>query len=170
MNTFVTHPEEGGPHPVCSSTWTRPGKREELHDMARRLAHRGLLRDPPQSVLPVSSRVRRYAGTFATRGEQMRDLMSRVDFATLANDTQAMLDHVDADPHADASRIGAVGYCMSGPFVYAVAGMFPTRIRAAASIYGVRLHGKGSPERFAAAVTGELYFACAELDGTRRKT
>jgi carboxymethylenebutenolidase len=46
-------------------------------------------------------------------------------------------------------RIGAVGYCMSGPFACAVAGMFPTRIRAAASIYGVRLHGRARPEHLA---------------------
>src|ERR1044071_5475250 len=38
MNTFVTHPEEGGPHPVVLFYMDAPGKREELHDMARRLA------------------------------------------------------------------------------------------------------------------------------------
>jgi carboxymethylenebutenolidase len=53
---------------------------------------------------------------------------------------------------------------MSGPFVYAMAGMFPDRIQAAASIYGVRLHGEGSPQDLAPKVKAELYFACAELD------
>jgi carboxymethylenebutenolidase len=163
MNTFVTHPEAGGPHPVVLFYMDAPGKREELHDMARRLGTAGYY-----VILPnlYYRSVRDFDATvdFATRGEQMRDLMFSLDFATLATDTQALLDHVDEDPAADASRIGAVGYCMSGPFAYAVAGMFPTRIRAAASIYGVRLHGKGSPENLTAAVTGELYFACAELD------
>ena len=37
MNAFVTHPEEGGPHPVVLFYMDAPGKREELHDMARRL-------------------------------------------------------------------------------------------------------------------------------------
>ena len=37
MNTFVTHPEEGGPHPVVLFYMDAPGKRDELHDMARRL-------------------------------------------------------------------------------------------------------------------------------------
>ena len=37
MNTFVTHPEEGGPHPVVLFYMDAPGKRGELHDMARRL-------------------------------------------------------------------------------------------------------------------------------------
>ena len=34
MNTFVTHPEEGGPHPVVLFYMDAPGKRGELHDMA----------------------------------------------------------------------------------------------------------------------------------------
>ena len=38
MNTFITHPEEGGPHPVVLFLMDAPGKREELHDMARRIA------------------------------------------------------------------------------------------------------------------------------------
>ena len=41
MNSFVVHPEEGGPHPVVLFYMDAPGKREELHDMARRLAATG---------------------------------------------------------------------------------------------------------------------------------
>ena len=41
MNTFVVHPEEDGPHPVVLFYMDAPGKREELHDMARRLASVG---------------------------------------------------------------------------------------------------------------------------------
>ena len=38
MNTFVTHPEGDGPYPLIIFLMDAPGKREELHDMARRLA------------------------------------------------------------------------------------------------------------------------------------
>jgi carboxymethylenebutenolidase len=41
MNTFVTHPEEGGPFPPVLFYMDAPGKREELHDMARRIATAG---------------------------------------------------------------------------------------------------------------------------------
>ena len=41
MNTFVTHPEEGGPFPVVFFYMDAPGKREELHDMARRIGSGG---------------------------------------------------------------------------------------------------------------------------------
>jgi carboxymethylenebutenolidase len=38
MNTFIVHPDEGGPFPVVFFYMDAPGKREELHDMARRIA------------------------------------------------------------------------------------------------------------------------------------
>ena len=41
MNTFVVHPDEGGPFPVVFFYMDAPGKREELHDMARRIASVG---------------------------------------------------------------------------------------------------------------------------------
>lgn len=40
MNTFIAYPEEGGPFPVVLFLMDAMGKREELHDMARRLANR----------------------------------------------------------------------------------------------------------------------------------
>jgi carboxymethylenebutenolidase len=163
MNTFITHPEERGPHPVVFFYMDAPGKREELHDMARRLGTAGYY-----VVLPnlYYRSTREFDATvdFAAHGEQMGKLMFSVGYGMIRRDTEAMLEFVDADPAADASRIGAVGYCMSGPFAYAVAGMFPDRIQAAASVYGVRLHGDGSPQDLAEQVKGELYFACAELD------
>ncbi|MCY4657910.1 MAG: dienelactone hydrolase family protein, partial [Gammaproteobacteria bacterium] len=41
MNTFITHPEEDGPFPVVLFYMDAPGKREELHDMARRIGTAG---------------------------------------------------------------------------------------------------------------------------------
>ncbi len=163
MNTFITHPEEGGPHPVVFFYMDAPGKREELHDMARRLGTAGYYVVLPNLYYRTT---REFDATvdFAAHREQMGKLMFSVGYGMIRRDTEAMLGFADADPAADASRIGAVGYCMSGPFAYAVAGMFPDRIQAAASVYGVRLHGDGSPQDLAGQVKGELYFACAEHD------
>jgi len=41
MNSFVVYPEEGGPFPLVLFCMDAPGKREELHDMARRIASVG---------------------------------------------------------------------------------------------------------------------------------
>jgi carboxymethylenebutenolidase len=163
MNSFVTHPEEGGPFPVVLFYMDAPGKREELHDMARRIGTVGYF-----VVLPnlYYRAVREFdaSADVGTRGADIRELIASLDFDRIASDTRAMLDFAAADPMADRSRVGAVGYCMSGAFAYAMAGMFPDDIQAGASIYGVRLHGHGSPSHLTDAVKGGLYFACAELD------
>lgn len=164
MNTFITHPEEGGPHPVVFFYMDAPGKREELHDMARRLGTAGYY-----VILPnLYYRSRREFNVFGDDPTQTREvmfnLMAGLSDHLVISDTNSLFAHVDADPAADATRIGCMGYCMSGPFSFAVAGTFPERIKAAASLYGVRLFGEKSPAHLAANVKGELYFACAEHD------
>lgn len=163
MNTFVTHPEEGGPHPVVLFYMDAPGKREELHDMARRLGTAGYY------VILPNLYYRTVRGFELDRDDpasrtRMIELMGTLTDELIVSDTRTLLAHVDADPAADAGRLGCMGYCMSGPFSFAMAARFPDRIRAAASLYGVRLFGEGSPADLADRVTGELYFACAEFD------
>ncbi|MGI9622298.1 MAG: dienelactone hydrolase family protein, partial [Acidimicrobiales bacterium] len=62
--------------------------------------------------------------------------------------------------------IGCVGYCMSGPFSLCVAAAYPERVRAAASVYGVRLavHSHDSPHHGFPDITGEIYVSAAEID------
>ena len=139
MNTFVVHPDEGGPFPVVFFYMDAPGKREELHDMARRLATVGYY-----VVLPnlYYRSVREFDLVTMPNGEtreQMTELMYGLSDRMVARDTETMFELVDADPYADGARVGCVGYCMSGPFAFAMAGTFPDRIKAAASVYGVRL-------------------------------
>jgi carboxymethylenebutenolidase len=98
--------------------------------------------------------------------KQMFAHMHALSIEMIMRDTQVMLDYVDADEAADATRIGAVGYCMSGPFVTAAAKQYPERIRCAASIYGAGMvtEREDSPHRNLDRARGELYFACAEVD------
>ena len=55
---------------------------------------------------------------------------------------------------------------MSGPFVFAAAAEFPERIKASASLHGVRLciDEDSSPHLTADKIQGEIYFGCAETD------
>lgn len=165
MNSFVVHPDEGGPHPVILFYMDAPGKREELHDMARRLATVGYC-----VVLPnlYYRRTRDYwlkERTEAAMAEMFTH-MHALDARTTRVDTQAMLDFVDGLAAADANRIGAVGYCMSGPFVVWAAAAFPERLRCIASIYGARMvtDDADSPHRVVGQVRCDSYFACAEHD------
>jgi len=165
MNSFVVHPEEGGPFPVVLFYMDAPGKREELHDMARRLAAVGYF-----VVLPNLYYRKTRDFWLKERTEaglaHMFSLMATLDAATTRYDTQAMLDFVDAQPQADARRIGAVGYCMSGPFVMWAAAAFPDRLACIASIHGANMatDAPDSPHRIAHQVRCESYFACAEID------
>src|SRR4029079_18728845 len=116
MNTFVVHPDEGGPFPVVLFYMDAPGKREELHDMARRIASVGYFVVLPnlyyRGSLAYFLRERTDAG-FA----EMFTYMDALDRRTVECDTAAMLAFVDGDANAAASRIGAVGYCMVRPCV-----------------------------------------------------
>jgi carboxymethylenebutenolidase len=164
MNTFITHPEEGGPFPVVLFYMDAPGKREELHDMARRIATVGYY-----VVLPnlYYRKTREFVMVRDEEGfKRMFAMMEHLSTDVVMRDTQAMLDFVDGRKEAKASALGIVGYCMSGPFVFAAAGRFPERVKCAASFYGVRLatDHKDSPHRDADKVQGELYFGCAETD------
>ena len=165
MNSFVVHPEEGGPHPVVLFYMDAPGKREELHDMARRIAAVGYC-----VVLPNLYHRRSRDFQLKERTEPamaaMFALMATLDAATTRCDTQAMLAFVDTLAAADTTRIGAVGYCMSGPFVMWAAAAFPDRLRCIASIHGANMAtaAPDSPHRMAPAIRCESYFACAETD------
>jgi carboxymethylenebutenolidase len=165
MNCFVVHPEEGGPFPVVLFYMEAPGKRGELHEMARRIAAVGYLVVLPNLYYRRSRDFRLTERTEPAMAE-MFALMASLDAATTRCDTQALLDFVDRTPQADATRIGAVGYCMSGPFVIWAAAAFPERLRCIASIHGANLvtDRPDSPHRVAAQLRCESYFACAEVD------
>jgi len=162
MNTFVTHPEEEGPHPVVLFLMDAPGKREELHDMARRLGSAGYYVMLPNLYY---RRLREFDKESSTR-EIMFEHMNSLSNAMVCEDIQALIDFADADPAARDGKMGCVGYCMSGPFAFAAAAVFAERIAAAASIHGVRLciDADDSPHLDADKITAELYFGCAQTD------
>lgn len=165
MNTFVVHPDEGGPFPVVLFYMDAPGKREELHDMARRIAAVGYFVVLPNLYYrrtPQYELKERTEEQMAVMFEHMRSL----GYKTTECDTKALLQFVDAQPLADIQRIGAVGYCMSGPIVVWAAAANPERLRCIASIYGANMVNDKptSPHRLVGQLKCESYFACAEID------
>jgi len=163
--TFIVHPERGGPHPAVFFYMDAPAIREELRDMARRIASAGYYVVLPNlyyraGVLEL--------GPNTTR-ERMFELMGSLSIPIIMDDTHALLDFVDSEAAASKSPMGAVGYCMSGQYAVNAAGQFPDRFKAAASIYGVQLvtERPDSPHLMAQAAAkggAEIYFACAETD------
>jgi carboxymethylenebutenolidase len=164
MNTFVAHPEEGGPFPPVLFYMDAPGKRGELHDMARRIASVGYFVLLPNLYYRKDRAFRMEPGEAGM--QRMWEMMNHLTNTLVADDTGPLLAFVDGDPQAKPGPVGAVGYCMSGPFVIAAAARHPERFAATASIYGARLvtDAPDSAHRLAGGVRGELYVACAEID------
>ena len=162
MNTFVTHPEEGGPYPVVFFLMDAPGKREELHDMARRLGSAGYYVMLPNLYY---RRLREFDMESSSR-EEMFEHMHSLSNSMVCEDIQALMDFAALESSAGDGRAGCVGYCMSGPFAFAAAAAFPDRIAASASFHGVRLFAdaEDSPHLDADRIRGEMYFGCAEVD------
>ena len=165
MNSFVVHPEEGGPHPAVLFYMDAPGKREELHDMARRLAAVGYY-----VVLPnlYYRRTREFELKLRTPEGMapMFDLMNSLSNALIVRDTEAMLRFIDSQPAADKAQVGAVGYCMSGPFVFAAAAAFPERIASIAALHPANMvtAHDDSPHKMCERIKCETYIGCAEID------
>ncbi len=165
MNSFIVHPDEGGPHPVVLFYMDAPGYREELRDMARRIASVGYC-----VVLPnlYYRRSRDFWLTERTEAN-MKVMFAHMDSLTRDTtlvDTQAMLTFVDGFPAANARRIGTVGYCMSGPFVVWAANAHPQRIACIAAIHSARMvtESEHSPHRAVSTLQCNSYFGCAEKD------
>jgi carboxymethylenebutenolidase len=98
--------------------------------------------------------------------ERMFAVMRTINIPLVMADVDALLAFADADPAAGKGPGGAVGYCMSGQYAISAAGRHPDKIKAAASIYGVRLitEAGDSPHLAARKITGEIYVGAAEID------
>src|SRR4051812_27340113 len=99
MSTFVCHPERHGPHPVIIFFMDAPGIREELRDMARRLAtagyyvllpnlyYRAGVEEPGPFTGPAGA---------ATR-ERMMKLMGGLSMAMVMDDSDALIAFAHED-------------------------------------------------------------------------
>jgi carboxymethylenebutenolidase len=174
MDAFVVHPEEGGPFPsvfVLMDVW---GLREELFDIARRIAAVGY-----HCIVP-NFWYRRGRVRFEYRNDkgQMRSLLDLPKEAqdeihanmNLVTDQMAMADIRTALNFLQGEPVrgpkGSVGFCLGGRLGLAAAGHYPDEFRATASLHGTRLVNDtpDSPHRLADRFRGEIYCGFAEQD------
>ena len=167
-STFIVHPDRGGPFPVIVFLMDAPAIREELRDMARRFATSGFYVMLP-NLYYRAGEMELGPIDFDPDGpwrKKMFGLMNSLEIPMVLSDVDGMIAFADADPAANAQSVGTVGYCMSGRFAVCAAGHRPDRVKATASIYGVRLvtERDTSPHLIAKNSPAEFYFACAERD------
>jgi carboxymethylenebutenolidase len=166
MPTFAACPDGSGSYPAIILYMDAPGIREELRNMARRIAKHGYY-----CLLPdLYYRLGHLRFDIPRRNEAMsvviRGAMNSLSNEAVAEDTRGLIGFLDAQDKVRAGPLGCVGHCMSGAFVTTIAARFPTRMMAVASLYGVAIvtDKEDSPHRLLHNVKGELYFAFAEVD------
>ena len=169
METFICHPERGGPYPPVLLLMDAPGIREELYDMARRLATSGYYVLLP-NLYYRAGRATKYGPDVLKHGSEehgrMRAVRTKMTIPPVMDDVAAMIAFADKQEAAKKGPVGAHGYCMSGPYALAAAARYPDRVAAAASFYGTWLvsDAEESPHRTLGKARGELYSSCAEQD------
>ena len=168
METFIVRPDRGT-HPPVLFLMDAPGIREELRDMARRLATVGYSVLLP-NLYYRAGRDTKYGPDVLVHGspehQRMRAVRTKMTIPPIMQDVGAMIAYLDAQAEMKRGPIGVHGYCMSGPYALAAAARYPDRVAAAASFYGTWLVSDAleSPHRTLGQGKAELYIACAEID------
>jgi carboxymethylenebutenolidase len=168
MPSFTVCPGGPGPYPGIILYMDAPGIREELRNLARRIAKAGYF-----CILPdMYYRMGLLRFDIPHRTDAMsvviRGAMNHLTNAMVTDDTAGLLAYLDAQEAVKPGPVGCVGYCMSGRYITTAAARFPHRIAAAASMYGVGIvtDQPDSPHLLLDQVKGELYYAFAEHDQT----
>jgi carboxymethylenebutenolidase len=138
-DAYVVHPAKGK-HPAVLIWPDIFGLRPAFKEMATRLAESGY------SVLVINPFYRTKKAPTAPEHPDFNDPPTRQALMALAGtlspetaltDAKAFVTYLDAQPSVDTKRkIGTVGYCMGGPFVFRTAAAFPDRIGAGATFHG----------------------------------
>ena len=145
------------------------GLRPAFRQMGKRLAESGY------SVLVVNPfyRVKKAptaAAGAATPIEQVRPLAQGLNETTQMTDAKAFIEWLDRQsPVARNRKIGAQGYCMSGPIAFRTAAAVPDRVGAVASFHGGGLvtDKPNSPHLQAAKTKAQFLIAIAANDDAR---
>src|SRR3982751_2700597 len=106
--TFIVHPEGKGPHPLVLFFMDAPAIREELRQMARRIAAVGYYVMLPnmyyrRGVMELGDLPK--LEEEAAR-ERMFELMHALTIPLVMDDADALLGFADADPAANPGKIG----------------------------------------------------------------
>src|SRR5260221_4573781 len=139
MTTFIVHPERDGAHPAVLFFMDAPGIREELRDMARRIAAAGYYVMLPN--LYYRSGAMELADLpklpEAESRARMFELMGALTIPLVMSDADALLDFADRDPAASNGKIVTLGYSLGGHYAINSPPPFPARAAPAASTYSL---------------------------------
>ena len=175
MDNFVVHPEEGGPFPAVVVLMDIWGLREELYDIARKVAVAGYhvtvpnfwyrrgrvryeFRDDNGRMKSLNVIPQLVQDEMLANANQLTDAMAMADLG-------ALLKFLDGEPARKGPK-GTLGYCLGGRLSLAAAAAYPEQFRASASMHGTSLVSDkpDSPHRAIGRMCGEVYCGFGERD------
>ncbi|GGG70671.1 carboxymethylenebutenolidase [Kocuria dechangensis] len=131
---YLALPEAGyGPGVIVVQEWW--GLTDHIKDVADRLAAEGFVALAPDL----------YGGKVAHDADEARRMMKRLPEAEAARLLSGAVDFLLHHEAVTGSTVGAIGFCMGGGFVLALAAEQGERIGAAVPFYGV---GQGVPDAY----------------------
>lgn len=164
---FITDEKK---HPPIIFYMDAPAIREELRDMCRRIAKNGYNVVLPNLFYRVGTEGNYPFNqvNYKNTKEELQKMITTMNNTTnlmVTEDTKFILDYI-SKIFLNNKKVGIVGYCMSGRFVVSCGAMYPNKISAIASFYGVDIltEKSDSPHLLADKIKGELYLAFAEND------
>jgi len=166
--TFAVCPDGPDAYPGIVLYMDAPGIREELHNLARRIAKNGYFVVLPDMYYRLG--MLRFNMSAANRSDArmttMFAAMNSLTNALVMEDTAAWIGWLDAQEKVKNGPLGCIGYCMSGRYVTTAAARFANRFAASASLYGVGIvtGDEDSPHKLVPKIKGEMYFGFAEHD------
>ena len=176
MPTFITHPEDGGPFPAVVLYMDVWGLREELFEIARRIATVGYCCAVPDLYhrqgkighlyCDDQNRMISLHNLDAETTEKVLAPMHKLSDAMVMIDTGALIEFFKDEGQVRDGVAGCIGYCMGGRHVLCAAGHYPDTFTASASLHGTSLitDKPDSPHLLAEKFRGELYCGFAEND------
>jgi carboxymethylenebutenolidase len=166
--SFAVCPEGPGTYPGIILYMDAPGIREELRNLARRIAKHGYFCLMPDMYYRLGT----LRFDFVRRADGMRNAMfaamNSLTNALVMDDTAAWIGFLDAQEKVKPGPLGCIGYCMSGRYVTTAAAKFANRFAASASLYGVGIvtDAEDTPHKLVGRIKGEMYYGFPEVDET----
>ncbi|MGW6902356.1 dienelactone hydrolase family protein [Streptomyces sp. NPDC054919] len=171
-DAYLTHPDDGTPHPAVLLYMDAYGLRPHLKEMADRVARAGYTvlvpnvfyrhgRAPVVELPDVIDSARR-PGIF----ERLGPIITSLTPDLAMRDADAYLRRLTACPLTTDGPVGITGYCMGAGLALRTAGSYPERVAAVAGFHGGRLatDSPDSPHLLADRITAEVYFGHADQD------
>jgi len=169
LDCYLFAPDGAGPWPAVLFYMDAFGVRADLDAMASRLAAAGYVVALP-NLYHRSGAFPPFDPALVAAGGAERDrfmaMIRSIDGDLVMEDTTAVLAHLDARRSVRPGAVGTVGYCMGGGYALRAAGVFPTRVAAAASFHGGSLatDRPDSPHQLAGQMRARVYVGVAGID------